>query len=202
MKIFAYAGVCMLALGGLAWVWTKQAPLGFTQEGSIQPGIQDINDRFLKDLTSQSDLIVSGRAGDSSVKWIEDGRVLVTVVEIAVDDVLKGEAGTTILVALPGGIDANRPIPVAMTYPGAPSISPQEEVFLFLDADERTPGDFVITGFSEGKFSIAEGESGEKLITRTNIRETVSTGPGVVRGNREFFPESLFKNKVKEFAGR
>ena len=96
-----------------------------------------------QELASQAALIVIGQAGESKSHWTDDGRNLFTLVNIAVDDTLKGDQGS-ITVALPGGVDAARKFPIAMTYPGAPRIFPDEEVFLFLSrADDeitRSPG--------------------------------------------------------------
>ena len=69
--------------------------------------------------------------------------------------VLKGEHAATATVAIPGGVDANRRIPIAMTFPGAPRIAPSEEVFLFLThAGDEIAGSYGVTGFAQGKFSI------------------------------------------------
>ena len=94
-----------------------------------------------QDLATQSDLIVIGRAVASRNEWVNDGRNLYTLVKVAVEETLKGEQGAITLVALPGGVDANRRFPIAMTYPGAPRIAPDEEVLLFLSrADDEISG--------------------------------------------------------------
>ena len=68
-------------------------------------------------LTVSASVIATGRCVDLHTAW--EGRVLVTVATISVTDVLKGEPGRTMTIALPGGADANRKFPVAMTYAGA-----------------------------------------------------------------------------------
>ena len=69
----------------------------------------------------------------------------------------------TLTVGVPGGVDANRKFPIAMTYPGAPRIAPDEEVFLFLvRADDEVAQSYAMTGFSQGKFSI-ESAAGRRF---------------------------------------
>ena len=120
-----------------------------------------------QDLATQSDLIVIGKAVESRIEWVNDGRNLYTLVTVSVEETLKGERGATATVAIPGGVDANRRIPIAMTYPGAPRIAPDEEVFLFLThADDEIAGSYGITGFAQGKFSIVPGDQGTPAVSR------------------------------------
>lgn len=116
------------------------------------------------ELTAQSDLIAIGRAVETSASWADGGRNLFTLVRIDVAETLKGDTSSSIIVALPGGVDANRAIPIAMTYPGAPRISRDEEVFLFLvHADDEVAGTYAVTGFAQGKFSIEPAATGAGL---------------------------------------
>jgi len=147
-----------------------------------------------QDLAAQAEVIVIGRATDSRAVW--DGRVLVTAVTIAVSDTIKGEPGATVTVALPGGIDANRRIPIAMTYPGAPTIAPDEEVFLFLARNEATAGSYVVLGFSQGKFSVAQEPGGRKVVTRDLTQILLQGGTGVVRGAKTYTSLAEFRSEI------
>ena len=149
------------------------------------------------ELIGPSDLIATGRCTNLESIWINDGRNLVTLATIEVSDVLKGTAGSMVTVVLPGGIDANREIPVAMTYPGAPSIAPEEEVFLFLTQEEQIANSYSIVGFAEGKFSIVTSNKGEKLVSRDLVTVDPQGGPGVVRGTRTMVALSKFKEQVR-----
>jgi hypothetical protein len=152
------------------------------------------------DLTDQADLIVVGRAVDQETRWV--GRNLVTLVTVAVTEAIKGEAVGSITVALPGGIDAKRKFPVAMTYAGAPRLSANEEVFLFLTAGDEVEGSYAVSGFSQGKFSIVE-EAGEKKVSRDLSELNLSDPRGLTRGTRSLTPLSLFKDEVRRrLAGR
>lgn len=194
-KVF-YASLCLLlAIAGTA-VWRSQA---VQQSGEADGSAEE---QMIRQLSQGSDLIVTGRCLDTRSMWIENNRVLVTLATIDVGETLKGEPGQTVTVVLPGGIDANRRFPVAMTYPGAPTIAAEEEVFLFLDHDTSVESGWAVSGFSEGKFSVVSDGNGRKLVSRDNVRVSVDAGPGLVRGQRQFVPFDDFKNKVKGHLGR
>lgn len=119
-----------------------------------------------RELAEQSDVIAIGQATGTQPYWAD--RNLFTLVTFAVSETLKGDGGGTITVALPGGVDATRRIPIAMTYPGAPRISRDEEVFLFLTREvEEVPGSYAIAGFSQGKFSIIPADGGASAGLRS-----------------------------------
>ena len=90
------------------------------------------------DMTDQADVIAIGNCVETRSMWVD--RSLVTLVTVAVSESLKGLPGDTLTVVVPGGVDVNRKIPVAMTYPGAPRLTPGENVFLFLNADSEVGG--------------------------------------------------------------
>jgi hypothetical protein len=138
-------------------------------------------------LTETASLIVIGRATGVESRWI-DPRNLGTFATIAVDDVLKGSAGSTITVVTPGGSDANRRIPVAMSYPGAPRISQAERVLLFLAADSDFSDSHSIVGYAQGKFSIVRDPSGRDVVARENVALRLQSGPGVTYSTVQMVP--------------
>jgi hypothetical protein len=203
MKKPIYLGI-FTALAALIvsslWATGAATPPQAGQDVTSAPTSQ--GEQLLQDLTSQSDLILSGRCLDTNSMWIEDGRVLVTVATISVEEVIKGDQAQTVSVVLPGGVDLNRRIPVGMTYPGAPQIMAQEEVFLFLSSEAALPNSYAVAGFAEGKFSIVENESGEKLVSRDPVKTKVKDAPGRVRGNRQYTPLNEFKERIRSFLRR
>jgi hypothetical protein len=119
-------------------------------------------------LTETSELILIGRAESSRAVWID--RQLVTLVTVSVTESLKGSPGETVTVALPGGIDSQRRFPVSVTWPGAPTLQPQEEVFLFLVPWQEIAADsYTVAGFSQGKFSIV-GRTASRASRATSAR--------------------------------
>ena len=113
-------------------------------------------ERTENDMVQEAAIIVTGHCTHLQSQWA--GKTLVTLATIQVSEVLKGDAGSQLTVVLPGGVDSNRRIPVAMSYPAAPEIFQQENVLLFLTPEDLVAGGYSIVGFSQGKFSLAEGK--------------------------------------------
>jgi len=149
------------------------------------------------DMVNQSDVIAIGSCVDTKSVWVD--RSLVTLATISVSENLKGADASTITVALPGGVDANRKIPVAMTYPGAPQIQPGESVFLFLTSESEVPGSYTVAGFSQGKFSIVTDENGQQLVSRDLTKTSLQGNNGVRRGQTNLLPLATFKDQVKGY---
>lgn len=159
-------GVCLALLGVLATDVSATTVRRLTDEA----------------LTEQAETIVIGRAVERQARWVD--RDLVTFVTIQVTETLKGTVAPTVTVAVPGGIDARGKFKVAVTYPGAPTIGPDEEVVLFLVEGQEISGAYAVAGFSQGKYSVLEGPSGEKEVTRDLTGVTVADPGGVTRGTQ------------------
>ena len=149
----------------------------------------------MQDIVSQSDLIAIGNCAEIKSVWVDQS--LVTLATVNVTETLKGAELGTITVALPGGVDANRKFPVAMTYPGAPRITPGEDVFLFLTYSGEVAGSYTVAGFSQGKFSIVKDEDGEQLVTRDLTRTILQGNNGVRRGSVNATSLKSLKAEVK-----
>ena len=204
MRRSIYPLACLILVALVAsGLWATKA-INFTEADQIieTSTPTSATDESIRDMTLQSQLIITGRCVDTTSTWIENGRVLVTLATVAVDEAIKGTPGSTVTVVLPGGVDTNRRIPVAMTYAGAPTITPQEDVFLFLATEERVANGYGVMGFAEGKLSVIEDETGQKLVSRDLTKVRGQRGPGVVRGNRQFVPLSEFKEKVRSYLGQ
>ena len=132
-----------LLLGGTTWA-TQLVPLSEAE------------------LAQRSSLIVIGQCTEVRSAWM--GRRLMTLATVAVRETLKGEPHAQVTVVIPGGIDAQRPVPVAAVVAGAPQLSPAEEVVLFLSARPDEPDRYTVTGWEQGKFSILKDEQGTQVI--------------------------------------
>ena len=177
--------------------WSGKAVNTPSTDGVIQTPVDTsmTNGLSIKDMTHRSDLIALGSCVDTRSVWVH--RTLVTLATISVAETLKGAEAETVTVALPGGIDANRKFPVAMSYPGAPRIEPGEDVFLFLTAHGEAVGTYAVTGFSQGKFSIVKDEAGQQIVTRDLTRTMLKDNNGVRRGSADVTPLSSLKAQVK-----
>jgi hypothetical protein len=151
----------------------------------------------LQEMIGQSDVIAIGNCIETRSVWVD--RTLVTLATISVSESLKGSGASTVTVELPGGVDANRKIPIAMTYPGAPSVTPGENVFLFLTATGEVGGSYNVTGFSQGKFSIITDENGEQMVSRNLTETSLKSNNGVRRGGADVMPLANLKEQVKGY---
>jgi hypothetical protein len=150
----------------------------------------------VQDMVNQSDVIAIGNCVETRTVWVD--RSLVTLATVSVSENLKGTE-SSITVALPGGVDANRKIPVAMTYPGAPQMQPGENVFLFLTATGEVPGSYTVAGFSQGKFSIVTDEDGQQVVSRDLQQTSLKSDNGVRRGQNSTIPLDTLKNEVRGY---
>ncbi|HKR60915.1 MAG TPA: hypothetical protein VJS64_14435, partial [Pyrinomonadaceae bacterium] len=150
----------------------------------------------LQEMATQSDAIVIGSCLDTRSVWVD--RTLVTLATVSVSETLKGTASTNLTVVLPGGVDANRQFPVAVSYPGAPRLTPGEDVFLFLTSDSDAGG-YIVSGFSQGKFSIVQNEGGEPMVSRDLTKMSLKGNKGVRRGSENATPLSSFKAQVRAY---
>ncbi len=179
MKRLALGLACVLALA-------VAAPAGATTAARLTN----------EGLTEVAELIVIGRAEASRAVWID--RQLVMLVTVTVSETLKGTAGASVTVALPGGIDAQRRFPLAVTWPGAPTLSAQEDVLLFLVTVNEVPDAHMIAGFSQGKFSIVE-ENGVTSVSRDLSRVDLVGPRGTARGTRSSAPLARFKDEIRSY---
>lgn len=150
----------------------------------------------LEDMVNQSDVIAIGNVLDTKSVWMD--RSLVTLATVSVSESLKGAPGETLTVVLPGGVDANRKVPVAMTYPGAPRLTPGENAFLFLSSDSEVGG-YNIAGFAQGKFSIVDDEDGEPMVSRDLRQMSLQGNNGVRRGQSNMTSLKSLKEQVKGY---
>lgn len=155
-------------------------------------GIDSAPKMTTDELVQQSQVIATGRCVEIRTSWVE--RTLYTFAKIQVSETLKGQPPQTLTVAIPGGVDMNRKIPVAMRFPGAPEFQAQEEVFLFLNPAQTVPG-FAVTGLSAGKFSIIDDDQGNKIVYSDPI--VTHGGSQSKNGAKPSLKLEEFKEKVK-----
>lgn len=153
----------------------------------------------IEDMVDQSDVIAIGNVLETRSGWVD--RSLVTYATVSVGESLKGAPGETLTVVLPGGVDVNRKIPVAMTYPGAPKLTPGENVFLFLASDSEVGG-YTVAGFAQGKFSIVNDEDGEPMVSRDLRQMSLQGNNGVRRGQSGMTPLKSLKDQVRGYLKR
>jgi hypothetical protein len=193
-------GICLLVLVALvsSALWANSSSRA---DNTADPTTQAADTTLatalsLADMVNESDVIAIGSCVNTQSVWVDN--TLVTLATVAVNETLKGDESTTNLtVALPGGVDANRKFPVAMSYPGAPRMTPGEDVFLFLNNASEVAGSYTVAGFSQGKFSIVKDEDGEPMVSRDLRQTSLQSNNGVRRGQNNMTPLSSLKSEVK-----
>lgn len=194
----------LLVAGVIAGLWaTAHSQMGGVAESEISPAGQESAVQgpgfSLQKLTSESELIALGTCTELRTAWVADGRILVTLATIAVNDVIKGEPVSSLTVMLPGGTDSKRRFPVSMTYPHAAQIALNEEVFLFLSEENDLTGDYTVTGEAQGKLSIVKDANGQRAVARGLTRVSVPGGPGTARGTAQLTPLSQLVAQVESY---
>ena len=194
MKKAALAIFLLVILQLISLRWSSKAVNAPPDDTQIPAGTTLTKGLSIDQMIDRSDVIAIGNCVDTKSVWVD--RTLTTITTISVSETLKGAELGAITVAVPGGIDANRKFPIAMTYPGAPQITPGEDVFLFLTTSEST-GAYTVTGFSQGKFSIVKDEDGNRFVTRDLSKTMLKDNNGVHRGSADLTPLSSLKAQVK-----
>jgi hypothetical protein len=144
-------------------------------------------------LTAQSEAILIGRVASAESRWID--RQLVTAVTVQITESIKGALTGSVQVLLPGGIDANRRIPIAMSVAGAPSMRQNEDVFLFLDYSSDLGG-YMVSGFAQGKFSIMTDANGIRRVNQDLRGSQLVEGTGVSRGTVTMADLASFRQEI------
>jgi hypothetical protein len=153
-------------------------------------------ERTESDLIQEASVIVTGRCTGLQSQWVD--RTLVTLATIEVSEVLKGSAGSTVTVVLPGGVDSNRRIPVAMSYPAAPEIFQQEKVLLFLSSEGLVAGGYSIVGFSQGKFTLVDGPQGKRATQDLSALNLQGGNGSVRRGTAKTIQLDELRARVRQ----
>lgn len=112
-----------------------------------------------EDLVRRSDVIAVGKVGKLTSEWTANKRMIVTRIEIDVDEMIKGESqGGKITVLVPGG-EVNG---IGEWYSHTPRFSEQENVVVFAERD--TKGRFRVSGGEQGKISVQRDKSTGTLM--------------------------------------
>ena len=120
----------------------------------------------LKELTTNSDAIITGKVTQQTSSWNEDKSRIYTLATVQVDEYIKGSGGgNTVTIKYLGGEVGD----VGEIYSHMPRFEDKEEVMLFLKRDNSSP-DYKVYDGENGKISIInDPKTGEK-ITTSNVR--------------------------------
>jgi hypothetical protein len=147
-------GLSTAALAGLLCASALWGSAVFAQDlvsparRAIEAGPVDV-----AQLTQRARLIVHGVVTSKQVRWI--GRVIYTQYELAVQETLKGQARSNVLVAVAGGTQGN----VRLTVPGRPDLQLGEQ-FIFFGVPLEREVIFTPVGTFDGIVRIRPGNRG------------------------------------------
>ena len=127
--------------------------------------------RSVRELGSQSQLVVRGHVVGVRSYWNDRQTKIFTETTIATDESYKGKAGATVKLTQLGGTVGN----MKVTVSGALYWRPGEEVLLFLEP--YTAGTFHVSGFSQGKFTVErDPDTGEPFVRQADAGDVQMLG--------------------------
>lgn len=147
----------------------------------------------LEQMTGLADEIVVGKVTSSVPIW--QGRLIVTVSTIQVQESIKGQPGPTVEITQLGGTAVHPRIhaPVHMSASGSAVLNPGEEVLLFVRRTKQGTRDLI--GGAQGKLVVeVDPVTGEKIIP---------VGPKEIEGSdqdgkRKITPRPITLDEVRQ----
>jgi hypothetical protein len=192
-KLYALSGIFLIALV-IAGLSASKAG-GFTEVAQATDPFttRTINGLSMEEMTRGAELIVIGKCTGTKSEWI-DGRRLVTLATVSVTETIKGAAPESVIVEVPGGRGSKGKFQLATTYPGAPTIAPDEEMALFLvPANDGVANGYSVMGFNAGKFSIVKDVDDRPIVTSVPMKVRAPRATGLTSGNSHVIELSEFK---------
>ena len=120
----------------------------------------------LKELTTNSDAIITGKVTQQISSWNEDKTRIYTLATVQVDEYIKGNnSGNTVTIKCPGGEVGE----VGELYSHMPRFENNEEVLVFLKKDGSS-SDFKVSNGENGKISLIKDLRTGELMTNSNVR--------------------------------
>lgn len=112
-----------------------------------------------EDLTRGSDIVAVGKVKELKSEWTPGKRAIVTRVTLDVNECLKGNAGHTMTVLVPGGeVDG-----VGEWYSHTPRFKQDEDIVVF--AKRQGPSELCVTGGETGKLVVThDPTTGKRLV--------------------------------------
>lgn len=104
-------------------------------------------------LARDSDAVVRGKVSQVHSRWSGDHRRIVTVVQVDVEETLKGAPGHQVTILQPGGVVGD----IGQRVEGLASFGVGEEVVVFLE--QRGPG-YIVSGLAQGKYRVERSADG------------------------------------------
>ena len=145
----------------------------------------------LRELTSESHVIVYAKIGGSRTEWNSERTWIYTVYTIHPLEYLKGQLGPVFELQEPGGeLDG-----LSMTVAGVPKLTVGEEAVLFVWSDRR--GRHQLTGFQQGLCPVqTDPHTGAKMVDRViplRFAQTTAASDPQVRTTSPLLVDLLYQ---------
>jgi len=118
----------------------------------------EVAERSLRQLAADAPTIVHGTVVGSQSHWTENHSLIVTDVRVHVEDVLKGDPVSEVVVTQPGGAVGA----IRVEADGAAAFRVGDEAILFLDRSPR--GVTHVVGLMQGRFDVVTDAHGRKSV--------------------------------------
>jgi hypothetical protein len=132
-----------------------------------------------KDMTDVSTAVLYGKCKSKRCEWNENKSAIYTYVTIAPEEYIKGNLGSEVVVAVPGGRVDNMLYEVSET----PFFAVDEDVVAFIWTSPK--GKHLITGGSQGKVKIEkDAKTGKRFVNDPDGDSETTTqnlAPGQVK---------------------
>ena len=139
----------------------------------------------LEEMTGAAEVIVLGRVDRAAAAWSDDGRIIVTRVEVAVERAIRGGPRARVGFEVPGGRIGDQ----ILIASGAPVFRPGDRVVLFLGpeggiAGTAAPGAgaasgrLAIVGWNQGAIRVERDAAAGRDIVRPQVAGTVRLDRG------------------------
>ena len=116
------------------------------------------------DLARRSPVIVLGRvlSQETRIERVGEKDLPFTFTTVAVLESIRGDAGETVVLRLPGGRTGDS----EWRVPGTPTFTPSQEVLLLMRPADGRPGVYHLSEFGLSRFDLVQDESGRRFATR------------------------------------
>jgi hypothetical protein len=123
-----------------------------------------------KDLTEKSTAVLYGKCKSKKCAWNENKSAIYTYITITPEEYIKGNLGTEVVVAVPGGRVDNMLYEVSET----PFFTVDEDVVAFVWTNPR--GKNLITGGFQGKMKIEkDAKTGKRFVNDPDVVSETAT---------------------------
>lgn len=137
-----------------SWLWAGALALTVCSTA----GATTVLYRDVPALTKDSDAIVRGKVTSVQSRWSGDHRRIVTDVQVAVEETLKGAPGRSVTIHQPGGVVGD----IGQRVDGLASFGVGEEVLVFLQ--QRGPSGYLVSGMAQGKYRVERSADGRGVF--------------------------------------